>query len=481
MFVGVLVGYWLLPISGQVLIMPGKGFAALGWPQVRVEFPAATSQQQALVQVTDVVPWAYVVLTVNGWPYRPQKWWRNPGATWTWQSAVDLPRDAQARGTTLRFYHDCHTGCVERGRFVLGAPLHTPTPPGSLPTKLGIVFANPERDWHGRAGWDVELAYARLADEGYWGIDELGARVYQAMARGLRVLVRVDYDRGQALPPHGDYQALSEYLQYVQRLARDGRLSGVYGYIIGSGYNALESNATAPEQPVTPGWYARVFNGYGEAASRTDNVVQTVRAENPQARVLVGPVRPWIDDQDGPETYRLDVPWLNYMNSLVAALDASVRTKAAAGIALAAPDGFAVQAPGRPDAPELAGWGGAEEPRVDLPRADWGGAQAGFRVYRDWLAIINAYPSTRGLPVYITASNTFAPDEGVPPAQNYPRGWLTAALEAINQEPQVWALCWFMDGPLSDEQWGAFSLSRGVGRMAEAAQEFDALLRGEGN
>jgi hypothetical protein len=164
------------------------------------------------------------------------------------------------------------------------------------------------------------------------------------------------------------------------------------------------------------------------------------------------------------------------MNLLVAALDQSAQAKAAAGIPLVAPDGFALQAPGRPDAPELAEQERAQEPRLDLQRDEWAGAQAGFRVYQDWLAIINAYATTRGLPVYITSTNTFAHDRGIPPAQNYPQGWLTTALEVVNQEPQVQALCWFLDYFPHDTQWEWFSLTRQPGRLIDAAEEFDLLL-----
>ena len=408
----------------------------------------------------------------------------NLGGTWTWQWTGVLPGAgvvARTEGVRIVFYHDCQTGCVERGQMVIGntdqKPVASAPSVRGLPTKLGVVFANPERDWHGRSGWDVELTYARLAEEAYWGIDDLAARVYKATAKGLRVLVRVDYDRGQSLPPANDELALANYLRYLQRLARDDRLQGVYGYIIGSGLNALDSNTLAPERPVTPAWYARLFNGYGEAVSRTDNVVQTIRGENAQVRILVGPVRPWNQEQTGERRYPLDVPWLNYMNSLVAALDEAARLKATAGIPQVAPDGFALQAPGRPAAPELAGRPAAEEPRLDLQRAGWNGAQVGFRVYQDWLGVINAYSTTTKLPVYITAANTFAPDEGTPPAQNYPRGWLTTALDVINGEPQVQALCWFMDGLPGDSQWEWFSLSRRSGRMIDAAEELDTLLR----
>ena len=82
------------------------------------------------------------------------------------------------------------------------------------------------------------------------------------------------------------------------------------------------------------------------------------------------------------------------------------------------------------------------------------------------------------MPVYITSSNTFAPDEGTPPAQNYPQGWLTSALEVINGEPQVQALCWFLDEDRSgDTRWDWFSLTRHPGRLIYAAEEFDALLQ----
>lgn len=467
-----LAGYWLLPISGQVVIMPAVGSRTRLWPQMHLDPPVPQPGQVATLRVTDTQPWPYVLLTMNGKSLHVEKWWANPGDTWTWEWVFVTPVEA-----SLVLYHDCHTGCVERGRMVIGEGEGGVTPSLGVPTKLGLVMANPQRDWHGRRGWDVEVTYARLAEEEYWGIDDLAARVYQATAKGLRVLVRVDYDLGQSLPPADDYLALSEYLQYLQRLARDDRLQEVYGYFLGSGYNGLDSNSQSPEQPVTPEWYARLFNGYGDDVSHTNNAVQVIRAENPQVRVLVGPLRPWNTDQNGERRYTTDVPWLNYMNTLVAALDEGARVKAAAGIPLTAPDGFALHVPGRPEAAQLAGWDGAEEPRLDLQREEWGAAQAGFRIYQDWLAIINSYPTTHGLPVYVTSTNTFAPDEGIPPAQNYPQGWLTAALGEINQDPQVQALCWFLDYYPHTTQWDWFSLSQHPGRLIYAAEEFDALLK----
>jgi hypothetical protein len=464
-----LVAIWLLPIHGQVVVTSEDAAQPIPFPQVRVE-PHA---QMTRVLVMDNSAWSNVGLAVNGQLYPTSDWQSNNGiVTWRWEFPS---QDLQGE---LVFYHSCQTGCVERTRAAFGKPSPTFQPQESNPTKLGVVFADSKRDWRGRSGWDVELTYATLAEDKESGIDELARHVYLLDTQNLRVLVRVDYAPGQTLPPANDNVALSQYLNYLRRLARDARLSTVYGYIIGSGYNDPGSNALAPNVPLTPEWYARVFNGYSEAVERADNAIQVIHRENPQARVLVGPVRPFKMQQDGTDKFVIDVPWLNYMNTLVALLDEGARAKTQAGFAMIAPDGFAVNAPGRPNAPELQGRASADEPRIDLKRAEWNGAQAGFRVYRDWLDIINAYPTTRGLPVYINATNTFSPDEGIVPAQNYPRGWLTSAHEVINAEPQVQALCWFLDADNSaDGRWDAFSLTKGIGRVYDAAQEFDELLQ----
>jgi hypothetical protein len=467
-------GYWLLPISGQVMWIPGDASQALPWPKMHLEPAQPRPGQTVTLQVADVTPWVHVLLAVDGRAIYPEVWPTHAADTLLWKWTFTLKDET----STLVFYRDCHTGCIERGRMSLGGGAASPTPAvARVPTKLGVVFADPARDWHGRSGWDVELTYARLAEDAFWGIDDLVLRVRQAREQGLRVLVRVDYDQGQSMPPTDDHLALNQYLEYLRRLARDERLQGVYGYFLGSGYNGLDSNALTPEQAVTPEWYARVFNGYGEPPEHTDNAVQVMRAENALVRVLVGPVRPWNTDQDA-EPHAIDVPWLNYMNALVAALDEGARFKSAAGIPLAGPDGFALHAPGNPDAPELAGGERADEPRRDLRRSAWGGAQVGFRVYRDWLDIVNAYPTTRGLPAYVTSTNTFAPGQDVPPAQNYPQGWLSAALAEVEGEPQVQALCWFLDADRSgDARWDWFSLVQGSGLMTYAAEEFDALIR----
>ncbi len=482
-----LVGYWLLPIRGSILIVPDSWRENTLWPKISLEPADARPGQRATLALSDTSPWINVKLTVAGSEADFIRYDTNATAGyWTWYWSFVMPAQA---GYTVVFYHDCETGCVERTRLTLGAlppgeinPPGEITPPGEinpparLPTKLGVVFADPLRNWHNRSGWDVELTYAQQAQTEYWKVDDLAQRVQAATAKGLRVLVRVDYDKGQSLPPTGDYLALDRYLQYIRRLAREARLKSVYGYIIGSGYNATGSNTLAPDKPVTPAWYARLFNGYDTAPSHQDNVVSVVRQENAAVRVLVGPVRPWVSDQNGDRPYAVDMPWLNYYNALAAALDAAVTTREAAGIPHSAPDGFAVQAPAWLDAPELGAALPASEPSLDLHRAAWNNARLGFGVYRDWQDIVNAYPTLRGQPLYITSANTYLPGADTNPAQNYPRGWLTAALAQANADPQVQALCWYLDVAPLDKQWEFFSLSEPRGLLLEAADEFDQLL-----
>lgn len=477
--------YWLLPIRGQLLLVRQSWQQEQTWPQVQLQAGGLQPGQMATVVISDPTPWAYVKLLVNGREATLQGYESSreiglggpgrgsgAGVVWQWSYTFALPDGA---GYDLAFYHSCDTGCRPWAAVSAGLPSAGPAPQAARqPTRLGVVFPNPARDWHGKQGWVVELTYAMPATEAYWGIDDLAQRVQPAVARGLRVLLRVDYAPGQSLPPAGDAIALDRYLGTMRRLARDARLAGVYGFIVGSGYNTAGANSLSPQQPVTPEWAARLLSGYGTEPGRSDNVLATVRAEQATARVLVGPVTPWSTDQDGAEQYTVDAPWLNYMNTLVAALDAAARANAAAGIPLMAPDGFALQAPGRP---ELAPGDGALEPQMELTLPQWPGAQAGFRVFEQWRDIVNSYETTAGAPLFISATNTYHPMLGAPPAENYPAGWLTTAAAEVAESPQVAALIWYMDHFPHDDQWDFFSLTEQRGQMAEAAAEFDRLLQ----
>lgn len=476
----ILAGYWILPISGQVMVTTGQPMNTPLWPQMDVTPVTPQAGEPVTVVVTDRQPWSHVRLTINGEPAVLQGWEEQPLlGIWIWSWSFPMPTDTSPE---VVFYVGCHTGCQTRGRLVLVASVKelTEVDDNLRATKLCTVMADPARDWRQRSGWVVDITYMKLADDlqdSYWSVDALAARIATASRQGLRVLVRIEFARQQTLPPAQDYIALSDYLAFVRRLAVDERLRTVDAFIIGSGPNANSSNQLAPDRPISPEWYARVFNGHGEPVEHQDNVMQTMHAVWPDVKILVGAVRPWIDDQNGIRVAPADAPWLNYMNTLVWAIDQASIKKSDAGYGNAGPDGFALHASGRPDAPQLDASQSANEPWLALQHTGWTDAQAGFRVFQDWLSIINSYPSTRGLPGYITAANTFSDSEGSPPAQNYPPGWLTNALAVVNREPQLRTLCWFLDLVPGDEQWDAFSLARHPGRLLYAAEEFDALLQ----
>lgn len=469
LFVLFSAAYWLLPIEGQVLLLREGWQQEQTWPQVQLQADGVRPGEEARVLIRDPRPWAFVKLLVDGREATLQGYER-AGDLWQWTYRFVLP---DAGGYGLAFYHSCDEGCQRWAQVHVGSPTADGIAPGRLPTKLGVVFPDSGRDWQGRQGWVVQLTYTTLAAEAYWGVDDLARRVQPAVDKGLRVLVRVDYAQGQSLPPAGDDLALDGYLEVVRRLLRDSRLDGVYGYIAGSGYNTAGGNSLAQGSTVTAEWAARVVAGYGVEGARRDNVLAIARAEDVGARVLVGPVTPWNEDQDGALVYEVDAPWLNYMYTLTAALDEAARQQAQAGAPLMRPDGFALQAPGRP---ELVDGDGAEEPRLSLTVRQWPGAQAGFRVYEQWQDIVNSFETTAGLPLYISATNTYHPAVGAPPAENYVEGWLTTALDVVGDDPQVAALIWFMDDFAHDDQWDYFSLSEGRGQMAAAAAEFERLL-----
>lgn len=462
--------YLALPISGQVTINPSNAPIRETWPKITVQDHSNATQT---VIATGETAWTNVRLEVDN-QYVPlsSHGTRNSNNQWVWRWQVQNAKPQ----ATYRFYHSCHIGCQAWTTVHSGA-VTVNDPPTAIPTKLGIVFANQDRDWHGRQGWDVEITYAQLAENEFWGIDDLAHRVQVAHEKGLLVLVRVEYAEGQSLPAPNDYVALDAYFEYLRRLANDDRLANVYGYIIGSNFNTLGANLHEPDNLVTPEWYAQIFNGYGLAVSRQENAVEIVRSEHPQMRVLMGPVSPWSADQSGALVYEVDAPWLNYMFTAVSHICESSQNKASAGFANVSPDGFAVQAFGRVNHAQLAESDRALEPTLDLHEPAWGEAQFGFRVYKDWLNIINSCDVTEGKPVYINASNTFDSQTRSMPADNYPKGWLTTAVHTINQEPQIYALVWFIDGFVHDEQWDMFSLTNPRGLLVDAAEEFDAILR----
>ena len=105
-----------------------------------------------------------------------------------------------------------------------------------------------------------------------------------------------------------------------------------------------------------------------------------------------------------------------------------------------------------------------------------GGKDSTTTLQMIWYALADLPLEERQKPVYVISTNTYDREAGIPPAQNYPRGWLTAALDVVNAESQIVALCWFLDDFPHGDQWDWFSLTQQPGRLVDAAEEFDTLL-----
>lgn len=465
-----LIGLIWLPLDGTILIL-NADTQATNLPLIQLEPRNPLPGETVLVTVVDKYYWSFTQLTLGHMVALPVD---SPESiaqvyTWTWSAIVP-----EGESFELKFYVNCHSGCEERASAIVGQ-VNSIVLPQRLPTKLGVVLPNLERDWHNRQGWAVELTYATQSEASYWGVDDLASRVQQHREAGLNVIIRVDYDPSQSLPLDNDDAALAEYLAYLKRLARDDRLCDVYAFVIGSDMNVTDVDRG--QQAITPAWYARLFLGYGQSLLSTDNAVQIIAHENPGVRVLVGPVRPWEQAQRDSSTAIDEAPWLSYMRVLTMHLDETVQAKSRAGISVSF-DGFDVQAPAnlaRIQLPDKA----EDEPSLHLWHESYPDAHVGFRVYEDWLDIINAYDSTRGMPVYIISTNTYQRDGGATPAETYVSGWLSNALSVINHEPQIKALCWFLDDFPNTDQWDAFSLTQAPGKLKDAAVEFDELLRGQ--
>jgi hypothetical protein len=292
-------------------------------------------------------------------------------------------------------------------------------------------------------GWDVELLYATGIDQvnDPNGRAKVGGRAARARSLGLLVLVRVDHAPRQALPPTGSEAARTAYVLFLQSICQDAVYrDNVFGYIIGNEPNLRVENEQlnwAAGQRLTPEWYARIFIGFGLDPGDTGNAHSSIKTFQPNAWVLVGGAAPWSGESssDAADRWVRDKPWLNYFHAMC-------RRIASVGQTIGRwPDAFAIHAYGRTGLPGSDGFS-RDEPHLDVPFGT-NGAQGGFRVYRDWAAIIDATGFDPAVPIFVTETNTLTV---APSSQSYPSGWYTEALRELRAAgPRYHALCWFVD------------------------------------
>lgn len=344
------------------------------------------------------------------------------------------------------------------------------TDPDSI---IGASWINNTRSFVGpsgtKNGWDVQLVYATNPSSGY-DITTVGGRVQASIQAGRRVLVRVDYagpdpttGTSQSVPP--DDASRTAYMSFLKSLSQSGLYQNVSGYIIGNEYN--RSAESSGGTPVAPGWYARVFNGYGVDPSDTGNAHQVIHTYQAGAWVLVGPVGPYVPDADSPSTpWTVPAPWLDYFNGVCTYV---YHGAAAKGIGV---DGFALHAYGRPDQVPP-GVSPSNEPSTNIAHffPGYPDAEAGFRVYQQWQEIVDQYNSAVNL--WVTETNT---DTDYPSAQSYPSGWFLNALSELhNASLRYVALCWFVDQHLGGP-WGQDALTDPQGNCVQANSDFNTAL-----
>jgi len=342
-----------------------------------------------------------------------------------------------------------------------------------LGSMVGAQWYNLTGARESTGGWDVELLFATAIDQvnDPNGRSAVGARATQAKNLGLRVLVRVDHAPGQALPPTGDDAARTEYVLFLQAICQDAVYrDNVFGYIIGNEPNLRAENQRlnwAAGQRLTPEWYARICVGFGADPGDTGNAYSSIKTFQPNAWVLVGGVAPWSGDSgsDDADRWQRDEPWLNYFHAVcrrISSVGASIGRW---------PDAFAIHAYGRTGLPGSDGFS-REEPHREVPFGTQG-AQGGFRVYRDWLAIIDATGFDRALPIFVTETNTLTV---APSSQSYPGGWYLEALQELRAAgPRFYALCWFVDNDPSGG-WVNERLTNAQGNCVLANEDFNAAI-----
>ncbi|MCZ7668021.1 MAG: hypothetical protein M5U34_12925 [Chloroflexi bacterium] len=141
-----LIFYWLLPISGKIAYIPASLTANkhLATSERHQQRRKRTGNHRARCH-----PWTFVRLELAGTEATlVEHGSQNAEGVWQWRwQAVGVPE-----ATSINLYHSCNTGCQlwTKTETAVSATLSAGVSTQLTPTKLGLVFANPERDWHNR-------------------------------------------------------------------------------------------------------------------------------------------------------------------------------------------------------------------------------------------------------------------------------------------------------------------------------------------
>lgn len=317
----------------------------------------------------------------------------------------------------------------------------------------------------------MELLYL----DGTPGFDtpDVQKRVQMVRAKGAKVALRVDWARGQALPPEGDDTTARSYAQLCQNIAADSILRDCDWLICGNEPNLSSENAHLGS-PMEASWVARVVYGHTLDGADTGNVYQFVRTVNPSMQVLLPAVAPYSPEVAGGrqmpapidgrsawapwESYQYDMWASAYDNSWHADLGeikGALHTYGAMGIA-----GIG---PGEPFTDQREETYGAQFGTRWLQDAQYLAQQAQEEVYGSgW------WPWT-----LVSECNIYRPPQT--PEDDYPAGWWLQAAQYVSGLPNIMGLAAFVDQDYGGN-WSMTAMTSGLGRCPAWNTDHDALL-----
>ena len=326
-----------------------------------------------------------------------------------------------------------------------------------MPITVGAHWHNIAQRTYPEPAVSVEHVY--IAEPEDW--PQYMERCRVLLENGWRVVLKVKWHPRQDTPPK-----LLDGTDYLSGLAH---LLSVWHSVLNSPRTILtmgnEANWQAPggSQPVPPATVAALFNGPGWPGS----FIETVKHFCGEAQVWVppvGPFAPYCPPHLLPTAGAIESsPWSAYAHDLYWRLFTSQ--------CIEPPDGVLVHAYGRTGVDGSFN-GDGMEPLMNV--RDDHGWRWGSNVVETWLECLELVTGVgHELPWGIAETNTFT---DAPSSRSYPVGWLPRFVEVLSAEanpPEF--VAWFVDQDLSGGNWADESLSDGVGRMADAERDFEAL------
>lgn len=340
-------------------------------------------------------------------------------------------------------------------------------------TLLGSHFLHPDRTTYGKLTFSVELLYANNAPSGF-GLTASRARVQMCLSKGAKVALRVDYSLGQSLPPEDDDAAVSNYVDFCQRVATDPIL-GLCDWLICGNEPNLPGENREMGRPMAAAWVARCVYGHSTDSAETNNVYQYVRTANPSMQVLLPAVAPFSPAMAGDANMPTPIdgrqnwaPWESYDYALwehayannwhadLGEVKGAKHTYGASGIASIGPG----------------------EPFVDVREPGYG-AQFGTRWLTDslWLsrqAQKTVYGSEWAPWVLVSECNIYRPPQT--PRNDYPTGWWRQVKQYVDTLPNVMGLAAFVDQNFGGI-WADTAMTSGLGRCPQWDFDHDWMLR----